>query len=109
MRQPEGFIAKGQEHLVCRLNKSLYGLKQSPRCWNVALDTYLREIGFIQLESDPCIYCASSGEPFFLAVYVDDIIMASKSETRLAEVKKSLATKFDIKDLAFPWIESYPR
>ena len=37
MRQPEGFVKKGEEHLVCRLNRSIYGLKQSPRCWNHAL------------------------------------------------------------------------
>ena len=38
MRQPEGFEVKGKEHLVCRLKKSIYGLKQSPRCWNTTLD-----------------------------------------------------------------------
>ena len=37
MKQPEGFATKGQEHLVCKLKKSICGLKQSPRCWNVAL------------------------------------------------------------------------
>ena len=37
MKQPEGFAAKGQEHLVCKLKRSIYGLKQSPRCWNSAL------------------------------------------------------------------------
>ena len=36
MRQPECFILQGQEHLVCRLKRSIYGLKQSPRCWNSA-------------------------------------------------------------------------
>ena len=45
MRQPEGFTKPGQEHLVCRLKKSLYGLKQSPRCWNVALHNRLKELG----------------------------------------------------------------
>ena len=34
MKQPEGFVGKGKEHLVCKLNKSSYSLKQSPRCWN---------------------------------------------------------------------------
>ena len=40
MKQPEGFVVKGQEHLVCRLKRSLYiySLKQSPSCWNIALD-----------------------------------------------------------------------
>lgn len=99
MSQPEGFVTKGREHLVCRLKKSLYGLKQSPRCWNTALDQLLKEIGFVQSESDPCIYRESSGELFLLGVYVDDIVMASKSQARLKEVKKSLAKRFDIKDL----------
>ena len=43
MKQPEGFAADGQEHLVCRLKKSLYGLKQSSRCWNQVLDGFPAE------------------------------------------------------------------
>lgn len=42
MKQLKGFIAKGQEHLVCKLKRSIYGLKQSPRCWNSALDSQLK-------------------------------------------------------------------
>lgn len=45
MKQPEGFEAEGKENLVCRLKKSLYGLKQSPRYWNAALDTQLKKMG----------------------------------------------------------------
>ena len=99
MRQPEGFIAKGKEHLVCRLKKSIYGLKQSPRCWNSALDSQLKKMGFVEADSDPCIYRASAGEMFFIGVYVDDIVLAAKSEKRLNEVKKSLSERFDIKDM----------
>ncbi len=46
MKQPEGFEVKGKERLVCKLNKSLYGLKQSSRCWNSILDEHLKSIGF---------------------------------------------------------------
>ena len=101
MRQPEGFVAPGREDLVCRLKKSIYGLKQSPRCWNTALDSHLKKMGFVQASSDPCIYRASSGkEPFLLlGVYVDDIVLATKTSARLEEVKKALAQKFDIKDM----------
>ena len=67
MKQPEGFITKGQEHLVCKLKRSIYGLKQSPRCWNSALDCYLKRIGFVQATSDPCLYITSEGEPFIIA------------------------------------------
>ena len=44
MKQPEGFIQKGKEHLVCRLRRSIYGLKQSPRCWNSVLDRKLKNL-----------------------------------------------------------------
>ena len=46
MKQPTGYERKGEEHLVCRLKKSIYGLKQSPRCWNTALDAHLKRMGF---------------------------------------------------------------
>ena len=46
MTQPEGFVQFGKEHLVCRLRKNIYGLKQSPRCWNTALDAHLKQTGF---------------------------------------------------------------
>ena len=36
MKQPEGYVVKGKEDLVCKLQKSIYSLKQSPRCWNSA-------------------------------------------------------------------------
>lgn len=99
MTQPEGYAVKGQEHLVCKLKRSLHGLKQSPRCWNSTLDARLKELGFIQTDSDPCIYRASKGEMFLIAVYVDDIILATKSDSRLEEVKKKLDEHFEIKDM----------
>ena len=48
MRQPEGFVDKDRQHLVCKLKRSIYGLKQSPRCWNSGLDAQLSRMGFIQ-------------------------------------------------------------
>ncbi len=47
MEQPDGFIAEGQEKLACKLRRSIYGLKQNPRCWNTTLDAYMKEIGFL--------------------------------------------------------------
>ena len=58
MKQPEGFETVGQENLVCRLKRSIYGLKQSSRCWNSVLDKRLKKMGFVQTDSDPCIYMA---------------------------------------------------
>ncbi len=86
MRQPEGFVAEGEEHLVCKLKQSLYGLKQSPRCWNAR---------FLQSNSDPCIYIAAVDEVAVIDVYV----VACKSDTQLKEIKQALCKKFDVKDL----------
>lgn len=99
MKQPEGFVVKGKENLVCRLKRSLYGLKQSPRCWNIVLDEKLRKMGFMQTKSDPCIYTAAQGEMFLVAVYVDDLILGGQSDKRIREVKKELTTYFDVKDM----------
>ena len=99
MKQPEGFVVLGKEHLVCKLKKSIYGLKQSPRCWNTALHNQLKKMGFVQTATDPCVYTYSGGEVVYLGVYVDDIIVAAQSDKKLAEVKKELASRFDIKDL----------
>ena len=51
MKQSEGYVIKGKEHMICRLKKSI---KQSARCWNATLHSHLLDIGFIQSTSDPC-------------------------------------------------------
>ena len=100
MAQPKGFIKQGEEHLVCKLKKSIYVLKQSPRCWNATLDTHLRDMGFTQSSSDPCIYYINTGGDIFcLGVYVDDIILAGSSDDQIKEVKVALSQKFEIKDM----------
>ena len=103
MRQPEGFVEQGKEHLVCRLKRSIYGLKQSPRCWNHALDSQLKEMGFVQTSSDPCLYVNSDSEGvdrmFLIAVYVDDIVLGGKSKAEMNAAKTKLSQKFEMKDL----------
>ena len=103
MRQPEGFVEKGKGNLVCRLNRSIYGLKPSPRCWNHALDGQLRKMKFKPTSGDPCRYVCTDpgGEIFLVAVYVDDIhvILAGRSEDSREEVKQNLSHKFEMKDL----------
>ena len=100
MKQPEGFVEKGKEHLVCRLRRSIYGLKQSPRCWNSVLDRKLKDMGFVQTTGDPCIYVKEDdGDVFVIAVYVDDMILAGKSDEKISEVKQALAKLFQMKDM----------
>ena len=100
MKQPEGFEVEGKEDLVYKLNKSLYGLKQSSRCWNSVLDEHLKSIGFVQTESDPCIYVkVKDGDIFIAAVWVDDIILAGKTDEEINNVKASIAERFQVKDM----------
>ena len=56
MKQPEGFEIKVKDDLVCKVKRSIYGLKQSSRCWSEAIDSKLKRMHFKQLENDPCIY-----------------------------------------------------
>ena len=100
MEQRKGFEKRsGQQHLLCKLCKSIYGLKQSSRCWNAALDIHLKLLGFIQSKSDPCIYYQEGDTPLYIGVYVDDIVLAGKDEQIISDVKHLLAVKFDLKDL----------
>ena len=46
MMQLEGFIVKGQEDKVCKLQKSIYGLKQASRSWNIKFDQSIKSFGF---------------------------------------------------------------
>lgn len=99
MDQPEGFVEKGKEGLVCQLKHSLYGLKQAPRCWNSILDKRLKEMEFTQTTSDPCIYVSKDQEPFIIGICVDDILLAGRSKQQINEVKLALAENFNVKDL----------
>jgi hypothetical protein len=100
MVQPEGFIVKGKESLVCKLNKSLYGLKQASRAWYQKIDSVLRGLGFIPSEADHCIYrFYQNGLIMFIALYVDDLLLLSNSLKRLIDMKQELSRLFEMKDL----------
>jgi hypothetical protein len=99
MRQPEGYEVEGKEHQVCKLHRSVYGLKQSPRCWNHVLDEFLKELGFHQTSSDPCLYVSITNPTLIVAVYVDDLVLSGKCVKRIKEVKRSLSDRFKMQDL----------
>ncbi|KAL0416583.1 UNVERIFIED_CONTAM: Retrovirus-related Pol polyprotein from transposon RE1 [Sesamum latifolium] len=96
---PEGY-AKAQPGQVCRLRRSLYGLKQASRQWNLELTSKLLDFGFLQSPHDNCLFLKGSGADFIaLLVYVDDIILIGASECHLTAVKDYLDRFFTIKDL----------
>ena len=76
MQQPVGFIASGQENMVCKLHKSIHGLKQASRSWNIRFDQAVKSFGFEQNMDEPCVYKKSEGSMVvFLVFYVDDILL----------------------------------
>ena len=99
MHQAEGQVKPGEEHLVCKLQKSIYGLKQSPRCWNKKVHACLTSNGFTATMSDPALYVKGKGEEkTILGLYVDDIPIASKSHVALESAKQVLKTAFKMTD-----------
>lgn len=96
---PKGFNG-GDNSKVCKLNKSIYALKQAPRQWNAKLTTALVEHGFEQSKLDYSLYVKQKGSVFVaLLVYVDDIVLTGNDEVEIKNFKKFLSTKFTIKDL----------
>lgn len=85
---------------VCLLKKALYGLRQASRQWHVKFSHELKHLGFQQSTADPCIYYKGKGEDLLLiAVYVDDILAASRKLSMITELTTQLSKTFKIKDL----------
>ena len=100
MDQPEGFIVPGKEKYVCKLKRSLYGLKQSPRQWNKRFDSFMLAHSFKRSKYDSCVYIKHvNGSPIYLLLYVDDMLIAAKSKIEITKLKKLLSSGFDMKDL----------
>ncbi|KAE8703963.1 hypothetical protein F3Y22_tig00110462pilonHSYRG00425 [Hibiscus syriacus] len=101
MLQPKGFEEKEKKNLVCMLNKSLYGLKQVPRCWYKRFDSFIMCLGYNRLNAYPCAYFKRSGDNDFviLLLYVDDMLVAGPNKDHIEELKAQLAREFEMKDL----------
>ncbi|GJX80864.1 retrovirus-related pol polyprotein from transposon TNT 1-94 [Tanacetum coccineum] len=101
MSQPEDFVVQGKEDYVCKLRKSLYGLKQTPRQWYKRFDSFMVKHGFSRSAYDCCVYHKKEayGSLIYLLLYVDDMLVAAKDMEELNKLKILLNTKFDMKDL----------
>lgn len=97
MEPPEGGDIPADK--VIKLRKSLYGLCQSPRCFNQAFDKWMRSDGFIPNRADPCLYIRRrNGAVIYLSVHVDDQLIASDSQKELDAFKKRLHERFPCTD-----------
>jgi hypothetical protein len=100
MDQLDEFIANGQEENVCKLLKSLYGLKQVPKKWHKKFNRTLTSVGFIVNEADKCVYYRYvRGEGVILCLYVDVVLIFGSDINMIKEVKDFLSSNFEMKDL----------
>ncbi|KAJ9544153.1 hypothetical protein OSB04_023860 [Centaurea solstitialis] len=100
MEQPEGFEDPKNPNKVCKLLKSISGLKQASRSWNLHFDERIKEFGFTKSEFEPCVYTKFSGSMVtFLVLYVDDILLIGNDVPTLQSVKGWLSKCFQMKDL----------
>ena len=84
MKQPPGFVDSSLPSHVCRLHKSLYGLKQALRAWYTRLSDFLLFIGFRASKVDTSFFILSDGTNiFYLLVYVDDILLTGSNSAML--------------------------
>ncbi|VVA41591.1 PREDICTED: Retrovirus-related Pol poly from transposon, partial [Prunus dulcis] len=99
MQLPPGSHGKGG-NMVCRLNKSLYGLKQASRCWFAKFSKALLDAGFSQSKADYSLFYRHKGKSsIFLLVYVDDIIITGTDTATISIIKNLLHQRFHLKDL----------
>ncbi|XP_075670230.1 uncharacterized protein LOC142640000 [Castanea sativa] len=111
MTLPPGFHSKGESisaslvapsaaPKVCKLIKSLYGLRQASRQWYTKLSATIKELGFVQSQADHSLFVHSKGSSFTaLLVYVDDMVITGNDHACVVSLKSVLDQKFGIKDL----------
>nr|GEW42605.1 putative retrotransposon protein [Tanacetum cinerariifolium] len=100
MEQPEGFVNPKYPNHVCKLKRSIYGLKQASRQWNKRFDDEIKKFGFTQNPNEPCVYIKASGSYItILILYVDDILLMGNNISMLQDGKSYLGRSFSMKDL----------
>jgi len=101
MKQLEGFVVEGKEDHACLLKKSLYGLKQSPRQWCKRFDSFMIDHNYSRSNYDSCVYHKKlqDGTFVYLLLYVDDMLIASKSIFEINKLKTMLNNEFEMKNL----------
>jgi hypothetical protein len=100
MTQPKGFVDPKYAGKICKLQKSIYELKQASRSWNLHFDEVVKGFDFIKNIEEPCIYKKVSGSAVvFLVLYMDDILLIKNDIPMMEAVKSSLRKSFSMKDL----------
>ena len=100
MMQPEGFVDTKGANKVRKLQRSIYGLVQASRSWNIRFDGVIKAFGFLQTFGEACTYKEVSGSSVaFLILYGDDILLMGNDIEFLESIKAYLNKCFSMKDL----------
>nr|GEX91477.1 retrotransposon protein, putative, Ty1-copia subclass [Tanacetum cinerariifolium] len=100
MEQHDSSVNPKYLNRVCKLKRSIYGLKQASRQWNKRFDDEIKKFGFTQNRDEPCVYIKANGSNItFLILYVDDILIIGNSIPMPQSVKTYLGKCFAMKDL----------
>jgi hypothetical protein len=98
--QPTGFADPAHPDFVCRLRRSLYGLKQATWAWYSQFAAYLTTLGFIEAKSDTSLFIFRRGsDTAYLLLYIDDIILTTSSTELLRRTISAIQREFATKDL----------
>ena len=99
VEKPLGFETHDRESHVCRLKKSLYGLKQTPRTWYGRIDRFLSNLCFTKSKADSNLYYkVEDVNLVMLLLYVYDLFVTG-TDGLIADTKRKIAAKFEMKDL----------
>jgi hypothetical protein len=95
LRLPAGCIAKGN---VVRLNRGMYGLRQSALLWYNDLKASLKDLGFKPIEADPCVFINPLTKAI-IVVYVDDLVLITRDAPSMTALKAKLLKRYKARDL----------
>lgn len=85
---------------ICKLKKSLYGLKKSPKNWNCKFNNFMLDEEFIRSKNDPCLYFKCSGSDYiYLLLFVDDLLYFGSNAQLVNDFKNNVCNRFKMKDL----------
>ena len=96
MAQPQGYIDPQKPKYYCRLLKSIYGLRQSARQWNLRITTFLKQFQLIVSEADCCLYSNHGDLHTILGIYVDDGLIASSNPAYVESIMTYLESTFKV-------------
>lgn len=101
LRTPEGLEIP--DKMTLKLLRSLYGLKQSPKCWNNRFHNFITSISFVRSKADYCLYTLKDGDKeVIIVLYVDDVLLSSNDAKSVKLVVHQLSEEFKMKDLGAP-------